>query len=208
MKIADIYKMLCDIYEPENRLDINHYLILATNRRADVAVGNISPGRETLFIREEGDGIELGLFINPNIIATLEWGDALSHIDELACAAEGVSHLLYVADRAAKGRRVSKLELELQAEVDKFLVMHLIAAERSNAISPYLFERQFDGHSFDSNLSADEIERYETASHFAAKYCSHLRSQYFNPLRLRGLISNARDFFERDFGEKIEKLIP
>lgn len=208
MKIRDIYEMLCVLYEPRNKIEIEDYLIAADEGEGSARIGNAVSEREALFIRECGGETELGLFIGPEIIAALERGDLLSRVDELACAAEGVSHILYVADRAAKGRKVSRLELELQAEVDKFIVMHLIAAERSNAISPDLFERQFEGHSFDSGLSADEIERYETASHFAAKYCAHLRSQYFNPLRLGGLISNARDFFERDFGEKIERLIP
>lgn len=208
MKIADLYRQLCAIYEPNDIPDIEDYLIASPDFGDTMSAGNRIPNRETLYIRESEEGIEIGLFISPPIIAIVKSGNVLEHPDEFSCAIEGVSHFLYIADRAAKGMRVSKLELELQGEVDKFLLMHIIASGKKGGVAPELFERQFERHNFDPSLGPGDIERYETASHFAAKYCAYLRSMYFNPLRLKGLVQNARDFFERDMARKIERLIP
>lgn len=208
MKIAELYKTLCKLYGIDSPLDIEHYLVMAGGLSPGILVGNSDISREALLIRQTDDDLELGLFIDPAIVCALESGDVLDHIDELSCAAEGASHFLYVADRAGKGRTVSKLELELQGEVDKFLLIHLLAADRSRAIPPDLFARQFEGHSFSSGLSEDEVERYATASHFAAKYCAHLRSTCFNPLRRSELTSKARNFFEQDLAGKIARLVP
>jgi len=208
MKISELYRMLCSLYGVSSPLDIDHYLVMACSSGSDELVGNSDISRETLLIRQTDEALEIGLFIDPSIICALESGDALDHLDELSCAAEGASHFLYVADRAGKNRQVSKLELELQGEVDKFLLIHLNAAGRYGEISPELFERQFERHSFGPGLSEDEVERYATASHFAAKYCSHLRSTCFNPLRMSDLKLQARNFFERDFPGKVARLVP
>lgn len=208
MRIGEIYKLLCRLYDKNLGLDIEHYLLAEGHFAGCESVGTRLSTREALIIRQRGDDLELGLFIDPGIMATLENRQALDHIDEFSCVAEGASHFLYVTDRAAKERKVSKLELELQGEVDKFLVIHLYASKQSSSVPPSLFAQQFERHSFNTHLTPEETERYETASHFAAKYCSHLRAMYFNPLRLLGLLPRARDFFERDLAGKMKILIP
>ncbi len=207
MTIDELYSLLCDLYGVTTRLPIERYLTLV-EERADCAIGNRLPHREALFIRQPGDGIELGLFIDPGVIAHLAEGDALDRLDDLACATEGVSHFLAVVERIHEGRPISALELELQGEVDKFLVIHLLAARRDGAVDPQLFRRLFEHHDFLPQLSAAERERYETADHLAAKYCAWLRDRFFNPLRLSELVNHARDFFRRGLAEKVALLVP
>ena len=57
---------------------------------------------------------------------------------DFCLAVEGVSHFVYVALRAARERPVSPLELELQAEVDKFACCLLVAGRRPAAAAPAL----------------------------------------------------------------------
>ncbi|MFH0799474.1 MAG: hypothetical protein V2A66_04750 [Pseudomonadota bacterium] len=208
MNIAELYRMLCSLYGRDHPIDIEHYLLMARDAGEYTSIGNGAIGREALLIRQSGDDLEMGLFIDPSIVAALAAGDVLDHIDELSCAIEGASHFLYVSDRARRGRQASMLEIELQGEVDKFLLIHLIASSRERDIAPELFLKQFERHSFDPSLKPCDLERYETASHFAAKYCENLRKRYFNPLRLKGLTKSARDFFDRDLAAKLKRLIP
>ena len=68
-------------------------------------------------------------------LANLERHDPATRLDEtnfadFCLAVEGVSHFIYVALRAADDRGVSQLELELQAEVDKFACCVLVAGRR------------------------------------------------------------------------------
>ncbi len=206
MKIGEIYRMICHLYGLDASLDIERFLV-ASPTPAEYIIGNRLPEREALFIRDAPDGLELGLFIAPQILARLDSADPLDELDAFACAVEGVSHFAYVCDRAEREQRLSVLELELQGEIDKFLLIHLIAAERGGSTHA-LFARQFESHAFDPQLSVDERECYQTASHFAAKFCAHLRERYFNPLRRDELIASARDFFARGLSEKIERLVP
>lgn len=208
MKIQDLYRTLCDLYGIEDAVDVEHFLVLVPPSGAIIAIGDGRLGREALLIRQSGDDLELGLFIDPSIVAALDAGDALDHIDEIACAAEGASHFLYVTECARRSRRLSALELELQGEVDKFLILQLLAASRSPHRAEELFARQFERHAFDVRLTAEERERYETASHFAAKFCFDLRKRYFAPLRMGRLLPIVRDFFRRDLSAKLARLIP
>ena len=79
---------------------------------------------------ESEDGLELQLRI-PRL------GDACvdvdgASLDPLCQIIEGVSHFVYLADRASLGREATQLELELQAEVDKYVILAsaLMQAER------------------------------------------------------------------------------
>ncbi len=208
MKIGDIYRTLCELYGISDALDIDHFLVMMRSNPADVEIHSRFSNREMLLVSQSGEFVEVGLYIAPAILTALELREPLDCIEEFSCATEGASHFLYVADRAPKGRCVSQLELELQAEVDKFLLIHLAAANRSGTCAPDLFERQFRRHGFDASLTRDELERYETASHFAAKFSSRLRERYFNPLSLSGLTAEARKFFEQDLAGKLAVVIP
>lgn len=208
MTIQEIYQSLCRLYAVDGAVDIRNYLLPAFPADVGVCAGHSELSREALLIRQSGEELELGLFIAPAILAALEGGEPLRHADELSCAIEGASHFLYVTDRAGRGRRVSMLELELQGEVDKFLLLQLIAAADAPHRSRDLFAQQFERHAFDARLSPERRERYATASHFAAKYCAALRERCFNPLRMSDLLPQVRDFFGRDLSAKLERLIP
>ena len=99
-------------------------------------------------------------------IANLERNDPARGLDaanfaDFCLAVEGVSHFVYVALCAAAERRVSALELELQAEVDKFACCVLLRSATARAICR---RRLFRDVSFADDLSRDERERYRTAN--------------------------------------------
>src|SRR5215470_12497158 len=87
---------------------------------------------EELWVHEGEEGLEVGLYYSPGLRSRLAdrslrdpaW--LAPGLDAYCRLAEGVSHFLYLARAAALGRTLSMLELEVQAEVDKFasLVLH------------------------------------------------------------------------------------
>ena len=44
-------------------------------------------------------------------------------LERLLCGDRRVSHVLYLANAAQRGQKISAFELELQAEIDKYLVL-------------------------------------------------------------------------------------
>ncbi|MBT3182825.1 MAG: hypothetical protein HN337_10025 [Deltaproteobacteria bacterium] len=208
MKLVELYKMLCRIYDIQNPQEIDRFIITDQAQKKDVSIGNRFSNRESLLIRESDDGLEIGLYISPDILRSIENNNPLDDPDALACVIEGTSHFLYLCECIEKGRKVTQLELELQAEVDKFLLLHLIAHSDGGSISPALFNMQFENHAFDPALDPSEIQRYRDANRFAAKYCHQLLSNYFNPLRFSDLLVQVRDFFHKNLSEKIWMLTP
>ena len=81
--------------------------------------------------RTDGE-LAMALFVDAAALANLEQHDPAARLDDenftdFCLAVEGVSHFVYLALRAAGSRgRVSQLELELQAEVDKFACCFLV----------------------------------------------------------------------------------
>ncbi len=96
-------------------------------------------------VKQETDALALALFVDAAVVANLERHDpgvALhdGNFADFCLAVEGVSHFVYVALRAAGDRPVSPLELELQAEVDKFACCRLVAGA-----DPLLRRRLYGG---------------------------------------------------------------
>ena len=132
-------------------------------------------------MRENEDGLEIGLYYSPALRTRLEarslrdTGWLAPGLDAYCRLAEGVSHFLYLARSAALGRRLTLLELEVQAEVDKFasLVLHRWPWLEP-ASSQELHARLFRDVSYRSGLSLEERGRYVEANRIAALFTARL----------------------------------
>src|SRR5512140_111422 len=143
---------------------------------------------EVLLVRESEDCLELGLFLDDDVVKATSTADphdprplltASSALPRLACAAEGVSHFVYLATRAAAGRPVSLLELEVQAEVDKFALLVLHLWRRGlRRLSPALRRRLFERVRYHAHLGREELERYRLANHLGGGYARWLEARY------------------------------
>ncbi len=143
------------------------------------AVGG-GPGRgadEWVFVREQDDGLDLAVWVSPGLLSRLAAAPdpAAAVADELralAAAVEGVSHFLLLIERARRQEPVSLLELEAQAEVDKFVCAHLHAHRRD----PSLRHRLFRGARLRDDLDPAERERYAEAGRLADAWCKKLEA--------------------------------
>lgn len=143
------------------------------------ALGGTARAREELLVHESGDGLELALYLEPSLVArvsAMQPGEAVeADLGAFCDVAEGVSHFVYLAHTAALERKVSLLELEAQAEVDKFVVCTLSrwsagVASWAGSVVHRLFERV----GFHDHLSASEHWRYREANRLAKSYCERL----------------------------------
>jgi hypothetical protein len=123
--------------------------------------------REVVLIRELDDELEIALVLPPESKQITE-GGALS--DVWLQVAEGVSHFLYLAERARVHLPVTQLELELQAEVDKFV----LSLEFSTDSARRLLDRMFDSPHFLDEEGTEAGERYRLAHHLAARFVSRV----------------------------------
>jgi hypothetical protein len=136
-------------------------------------------------------------------------------LDELCQVVEGVSHFLYLAERARRELPATQLELEIQAEVDKYVI--LVVGEtlhragptdeaarfdpgRSRAMRARLFERVIFLH----GEGTEHGERYRVANDVAARVAHGIERAIVR----RGGADAARLFLRRFYAagqrEKLE----
>jgi hypothetical protein len=180
------------------------------------AAGRSPRAPEELLVLEEADGVSLGLYLDDAVMATAAAADphhrrprlvARAAFARLACAAEGVSHFVYLATRAAAGRPVSLLELEVQAEVDKFVLLLLHLWRRGlRRTSPSLRRRLFERVRYHAHLDAEELSRYREANRLGGGYARWLEGRFVGEADIEGLLREIRLTYRLGGGEKISYL--
>jgi hypothetical protein len=180
------------------------------------AAGHVPRAHEELLVVEEPGGVALGLYLSPRVVAGAAGADphdrrprltARAALRDVACAAEGVSHFVYLATRAAAGGTVSLLELEVQAEVDKFVLLLLHLWRRGlRRMSPALRRRLFERVRYHAWLGAEERARYVEANRLGGAYARWLEGRYVEDADIDGLLRELRRTYRRGGGEKIAYL--
>jgi hypothetical protein len=159
------------IYRVRCPLRARGFLVDSERARALGADGECA---EVLLVHEGEGFLELGLYLSPQVAAELA-GTADEALGPFCQLAEGVSHFLYLARSAELNRPVSLLELEAQAEVDKFALLLLRAwANGGGRWARALHGRLFDDVHFRPGLSRAERRRYGEANRLARAFCARL----------------------------------
>jgi hypothetical protein len=170
---------------------------------------------EALIVHERDGELRLGLWLDEEVRLALRRAGpdsrprlvARTLLAKLAAAAEGVSHFVYLATCAAAERPVSLLELEVQAEVDKFalLVLHLWRRGRRH-LSPELRRRLFQPAGYRPHLGAEERERYIVANRLGGGYARWLEGRFVVRGDAEGLLRELRRTYRRGAGDKFAYL--
>ncbi|MDX1607024.1 MAG: hypothetical protein R3202_12580 [Candidatus Competibacterales bacterium] len=167
---------------------------------------------EKLLVRQQGEDLELSLYLDPELLERLaeddpETGLHGGNLADFCTALEGVSHFLYLIWNAGHGRSVTPLELEMQAEIDKY-VLSARALRHHRRAPAQLHYWLFDRALFDAGLSGPELERYRAASHYAGTYCGHLADRYLAAPDTadRSLLNELRRFYRLPLHHKIRRI--
>ncbi len=192
---------------------VNEFLV---GREAARAVGRSPRAPEELLVVEDEEGVRVGLFLDEGVIAAAAVTDphdrrprltARAALGPVASAAEGVSHFVYLVTRAAAGRPVSLLELEVQAEVDKFAVLVLHLWRRGlRRMSPALRRRLFERVRYRSHLGGEELARYRSANALGGGYAHWLEERFVEGADIEGLLRELRRTYRRAGRDKIAYL--
>ena len=159
--------------------------------------------REALLVREDEDGLELQLRIPRLANASVDVDVDGTGLDPLCQIIEGVSHFVYLADRASLEREATQLELELQAEVDKYVILASALRDFDVRTSRRLRERLYDDVSFVHDANTVEGERYRMANGCARRFTGRLERDYVTRARFGELRGELRRFFHMGQTEKL-----
>ena len=145
--------------------------------------------REAVRIRQARDGaVEIEVRTPPP--------SAARRLDVLCQIIEGVSHFVYVAERARRSLPATQLELELQAEIDKYMLLVLskesFDVELARLLHIQLYERVQFAHPEGTELG----DRYRLANDLAARFVHRLNVVYAQ----KGRRAELRDAMSRFYG--------
>lgn len=209
--LAELQNHLTSIYRVDSGYDVTDFLVTDPVLAKLLGQQTLLPDTaESVLLCEEEDGVALSVYLDEAMLSRLSRADPLRRLraDQLHdfwTVLEGVSHFNYIAWNAGQDRSVSLLELEMQAEVDKFVCAWLLAlAQEERAFADRLHGWLFDEVSFHPDLDEQQRERYEAANSYAARYC-HGLSQRLHRDNHRGL-DELRRFYRFSRTDKISHI--
>ena len=202
--LASIQRQLERIYDVEIPHRVNDFLVTdaqVLNSLQGHEQANQSDTEEQLLVVQDGDCVDIALYLDNDVVARLAEDDPRSclHAGNLAdfCTAmEGVSHFLYLIWNAHHERGVSLMELEMQAEIDKYVsTAFLFGQQGCGRVPPSLHRWLFENPVFDSSLDRASLERYRDANYYASKYCARLEKRYLKRNGQAGMFNDLRRLY-------------
>ncbi|MBL8615052.1 MAG: hypothetical protein JNM72_05510 [Deltaproteobacteria bacterium] len=171
--LSALQDQLCALYRAEAP-DLLDFLV-DDDGLAAIGAQPTRGADEWVLVAEGEDGLELAIWIAAPLLHQLAEvrspAQAAAGALRAFCAGvEGLSHALLLIERARRAEPVSLLELEAQAEVDKYVCARLHHPERRAELRRRLF------HEADLrvDLDDDERDRYREAGALAEAWCAHL----------------------------------
>ena len=208
--LEHLQRRLQDIYEINVVEDVNDFLITdrdtANALRPGPALRN---AREQLLLREDADSLNLALYLDAGVLDRLPRDGTgptrgAADLNGFCLALEGVSHFLYLVWHATRARSVSLLEMELQAEIDKYVLIREVIDEGVRVSrAPDLIPRLFGAVAYHPELDAVELRRYRAANRCAERYCRRLESEYYGVRSRRDLLNELRRFYRLPGRDKL-----
>ena len=171
-------------------------------------MGLLRAPREQLLLREEDGELSIGLFVDAAVIDNLVRHDPSEALDDrnfsaFVLAVEGVSHFVYTVFCAGAERPISALELELQAEVDKYITCLLVGGG-ARPHSERLRRRLFEDFSFEPDLDDAERHRYRVANDNAQRYSASLERRFVGAGRTVDMLGELRRFYRMSLVGKLD----
>jgi hypothetical protein len=199
--LASLQGALTEIYDLPATPDVRDFLM--TDRAGLGAVSDSRASDEQLIVAEDGDTLSMALYLDAAVLERLERHDPFADLtqDNLAdylTVAEGVSHFVYVAWNTGYDKPVTLLELELQAEVDKYVLCAWLLREQGAGRFPGELHRVlFERAHVDLAAAAGRVGLYHTASNYAARFCRRVAEQLARTRRgvTRDLMAELRRFY-------------
>src|SRR5262245_54243852 len=194
--LARLEALLTGIYDLDIACRAEDFLV--TDREQLPGECRDAPGDEQLFVCAVGDELCMSLYLDAGVLERLERHDPSDALDsenlaDCWTALEGLSHFLCVAHNAGHDRPVSRLALELQAEIDKYVAcVALLRRRHPRRFPAELHALLFREARVDPVLAGSHEPLYRRASRHAARFCARLEP------RLRALFRRDDDGWLRD----------
>ncbi len=211
MILTQLQHLIGDIYDVRITHDVYDFLV--TDRGELPPAARASRSDEQLIVAqpEASDGGEVGvsLYLDPALLERLQRADPIArlHVGNVAdywTALEGVSHFLYLAWNAGHDKPVSLLELEMQAEVDKYVASYwLLRRQFPERFPAELLRLLFERTRIDPELAEGREDLYREATRYAQRFCRKLERAFRNSSSPGEVLAELRRFYRLTNARKV-----
>jgi hypothetical protein len=202
--LSRVQRGIESLYRVETGVAVEDFVV--GDHLRDELVRERKPREQLLVVESDGE-MNLALYIAPSVLANLTANDPGHALDDrnlgdFLLAVEGVSHFIYAVCCANADRKVSQLELELQAEVDKYVTC-LLAMDPEASTSAVLRRRLFGDAEYEPDLDHDESHRYRAANDNAQRYAAWLEDTFVTRRRIPEMLGELRRFYRLGLAAKL-----
>ena len=218
--IGSIERHLSAIYRIDPLAHASDFL-LEDEHHANLASREKLPESEgQLLVLEEAGDVWIGIYLDARVRGELEARDPYARLDggnlcPFLTAVEETSHFLYLLWSVGNGRPVSRFQLELQGEIDKFASSALVLRgqgwrPRESHPPGDLHQILFGAAEIDTRLDEEDAFRYRAAHQLAARYCLTLEESYLPSrglTRIPAMLMDLRRFYRLPGSAKIRHIL-
>ena len=196
---------------------VEDYLIGQKEAEGYINPENYGKMPKELFLvrKSEESSVEVALFLDMKLLSNLKKNNPFTTLNDrnfsdFCILIEGVSHFVYFLWKAHHDIPITQLEMELQAEIDKFLMLFFyLRADNAPEFPQQLFEALFEDFKLIDKLSSETEGRYITASQLASRYCYNLQKK-FRSLKdihqIKNMLEEIRHFYNLSQEDKIKHI--
>ncbi len=171
------------MYRLQTSVDVAEFVTTDAEWAHALLGGAEHPIGESVFVCSQGEDLDLSVYLDATVLERLAatesaTGGASLALNDLCMALEGVSHFLYIVTRALGFRQTTPFEMELQAEVDKFLVLSGLLSVDGMGRQDHVHHSLFEAMTLRPGMENTLAQRYVDANRYAGKYCRYLQATY------------------------------
>ena len=210
MRLSGLQALLSQLYALDLAYEVDDFVTTDTDLARALDLGGRELDEKLLIAETDGEA-DVSLYLDPGVLERLARNDPLERLDadnieDFWTVFEGVSHFTYYAWNAQREKPVTMLEMELQAEVDKYVATTLLLLRQGQRPPRRLHHWLFEMPRLDERLGGDELDRYRRANRWAAKYCRRLTSAIASGARDEATRAELRRFYRFSQASKIEHI--
>ncbi len=163
-----LQKKLEEIYRLETCPAADQY-VLSPKQFKRFAKSSDNP--QVIYV-DEGSDASMGIYLGKRIFKKIQNKVKIFSFQDFCVMAEEISHFIYLIWSKSNEKKITLLDLEIQAEVDKFLLASNFFQSQET-----VFQKMFQTFMFRKNLLKDEENRYIEATRLGKKLAINLRSK-------------------------------
>ncbi len=210
MRLGRLQALLSDLYALDLAYEVDDFVTTDSELARALDAGGRELDEKLLIAETDGEA-DVSLYLDHGVLERLAQSDPFERLDadnieDFWTVFEGVSHFTYYAWNAQREKSVTMLEMELQAEVDKYVATTLLLVRQGQRPPRRVHHWLFEMPRLDERLDGDELERYRRANRWAAKYCRRLGSAIASGAPGEAARTELRRFYRLSQASKIEHI--